>query len=476
MSLWAALLVAGAASFTHAGVRESIDAVLADPYLNRVQAGVKVVRLGATPQENVTLYERSARTPLIPASNLKLITTAAALEGLGRDFQFRTLLVQNGNRLAIVGDGDPTLGDAELLKKVGWQSTTLFKTWADALASRGGPVRDQVLFDDSIFDDQFVHPNWPGDQIHKRYVAGVAGLNFNANCLDFYLKPKGAGAIVDYVVDPAADYAPIENNCVLGSRNAVWLSRAAGSSTIILRGQTNGANVEPISVTVDNPPLLAATVLRSELTKAGVVKAPRPTRDPNIRAAITPAGEWQVLAVHETPIAQVLGRANKDSMNLYAEALCKRLGAARTPTEPGSWKTGTAALGAYLRSIGVPADEFSLDDGCGLSRRNTLSPNAIVQVLSHEHFSGGRETFISSLAIAGVDGTLKDRFDTFPGLQQRVFGKSGFIDGVSSLSGYLRSRDGQTTYAFSIMFNGIAKGTNSTAKRLQERIVAAIEQ
>lgn len=472
MLSWAVLLVAGATPLVaRADMKDSIDAVLADPYLKRVEAGVKIVRLGESPEKSVTLYERGATTPLIPASNLKLITTAAALDGLGADFHFRTLLVQSGTKLAIVGDGDPTLGDAEMLKKVGWQSTTTFKTWGEALAARGLKQVDSLVYDDSILDGTFVHPNWPADQLHKRYVAGVAGLNFNANCLDFYLKPNARGATVSYETDPPTEYAKVENNCTYTDRNAVWLSRAATSRSIELRGQTNGANGEPISVTIDEPPLFTATVLQETFAKAGVAIAGSPTRD----AVRSKLGEWVTLAIHETPIEQVIARANKDSMNVYAEALCKRLGAAKSPTEPGSWKTGTTAVGAFLQSVGVPAGEFSLDDGCGLSRKNTISPNAIVHVLMHEHFAARREAFIASLSVAGTDGTLKDRFDTIPAFHQRVIGKSGFIDGVSSLSGFLKSKDGQTTYAFSILFNGIGKGTNSNAKRLQERIVAAIE-
>ncbi len=470
----AVLLVAGATPVVTraADLKESVDAVLADPYLKKIEAGVKIVRLGESADMSQTLYEHNATLALIPASNLKLITTAAALDGLGADFHFRTLLTRNGDKLGIVGDGDPTLGDAELLHKVGWQSTTTFKTWAEALTTRGLKPVDSLWYDDSIFDANYAHPNWPADQLHKRYVAGVAGLNFNANCLDFYLKPNASGATVSYETDPPTDYAKVQNTCTFTNKNAVWLSRAAGARDIELRGQTNGANGEAISVTIDDPALYTATVLRETFVKGGIAIANKPTRDATIRGKLN---EWQTLAIHETPIDQVIARANKDSMNLYAEALCKRLGAAKTPTEPGSWKTGTAAVGAFLKSIGVPQAEFSLDDGCGLSRRNTISPNAIVHVLTHEHFAPGGAAYIASLSIAGVDGTLKDRFDAIPALHNRVIGKSGFIDGVSSLSGFLKSKDGQTTYAFSIIFNGIAKGTNSNAKRLQEKIVQAIE-
>ncbi|HEY0007864.1 MAG TPA: D-alanyl-D-alanine carboxypeptidase/D-alanyl-D-alanine-endopeptidase [Tepidisphaeraceae bacterium] len=450
------------------GIEQDISAVLRDPYFKNVKAGVKIVRLSENPAtESTVLFEHQPALALIPASNLKLITTAAALEKFGPDFRYRTSLLQKGASLAIIGDGDPTLGDAELLKPLGWHSTTLFKKWAAALSERGLKSADELLVDDSIFDNTFVHPNWPTDQLHKRYVAGVGGLNFNANCLDFYLETRGVGEKVAFTIEPQTEYAPVQNECVQGSRSAVWLSRMPGAREIILRGQIDRSNQEAISVTIDDPGLFAGHALRDAFGRGNIAIAKAPERQ-----KVTPADGWQTLAVHETPIEQVLARANKDSMNLYAEALCKRLGQAETG-EPGSWPSGTAAIGNYLKSIGIPAEQFTLDDGCGLSRKNTISADAVVQVLQREFAAPHRELYLRTLAVAGVDGTLKDRFSSSR-LRERVLAKSGFIDGVSSLSGYVKAADGQW-YAFSILFNGIAKGTNSTAKRMQEKIVEAIQ-
>ena len=297
----------------------------------------------------------------------------------------------------------------------------------------------------------------------------MGGLNFNANCLDFYLRPKGPGQVVDFTVDPSTSYAAVGNTCVGGTKNAVWLSRASGSETIELRGQTDGANAKPISVTVDDPPHFAATVLRDVFVKAGIAIAGDVVRDPNVREQ---AEGWQTLAVYETPIAQIIARANKDSMNLYAEALCKRVGA-ETAHVPGSWSNGTAAVAAFLQTLGVDHDQYFLDDGCGLSKKNVVSPGAIVSVLQHEFYAKHHDLYLTSLAVAGVDGTLKDRF-VGNSLRQRVIGKSGFIAGVSALAGFVKAKDG-STYCFSILFNGIADGTNSRAKLLQEKIVQALD-
>ncbi len=452
-----------------ADVKPAIDAIVQDNYLKNVEVGVKIVRLGDSPAASQVIYDRHGNVPFTPASNLKLVTTSAALDLLGADFQFRTQLVQKGSALALVGDGDPTLGDAELLKPVGWQSTTLFEKWAQTLSARGLTQATSLSYDDGIFDQEFQHRSWPADQIHKRYVAGVSGLNFNANCLDFYIEPRGSGARVGYRTDPPITTIPVNNSCVQGSKNAVWLSRARGADRIDLKGQIPSANVLPISVTINDPSQFAALALADTFGRHGVAIEGQPTRDKTIRASLK---DWTLLAVHETPLEQVLNRSNKDSMNVYAEALFKRIGA-KSSGEPGSWQNGIAAVSRYLESIGIPAGEFSLDDGCGLSRKNTVSPNALVTILQHQYFGRNREAYLRSMAVAGIDGTLENRFGGTP-LRERVFAKSGFIDGVSSLSGYVRATDGQW-YAFSILFNGIPKGTNSTAKQMQERIVLTIE-
>jgi D-alanyl-D-alanine carboxypeptidase/D-alanyl-D-alanine-endopeptidase (penicillin-binding protein 4) len=130
-------------------------------------------------------------------------------------------------------------------------------------------------------------------------------------------------------------------------------------------------------------------------------------------------------------------------------------------------------VGSFLERVGVSKNEFTLDDGCGLSKNNAISPSGLTRVLAHNYYGPNRECFINTLSVAGVDGTLDDRFKGTT-LKNRVFGKSGYVNGVSALSGYLKSKNGQW-YAFAILFNHILDGSNSTMKPLQERIVKAVD-
>ena len=126
-----------------------------------------------------------------------------------------------------------------------------------------------------------------------------------------------------------------------------------------------------------------------------------------------------------------------------------------------------------MKQAGVPQSDFNLDDGSGLSRQNVISPRALARVLAYDYYNKNRQVYLDSLSVAGVDGTLAERFRGTD-LQKRIRGKSGFIEGVSTLSGYLFTKDGQC-YAFSIMMNGIPRGTNHEAHVLQERIVRALD-
>jgi serine-type D-Ala-D-Ala carboxypeptidase/endopeptidase (penicillin-binding protein 4) len=218
---------------------------------------------------------------------------------------------------------------------------------------------------------------------------------------------------------------------------------------------------------VRDPAMFAGTVLAETLAANGVRRGGEVRRDHSFRG--NPAA-GNVIAVHETPLATVLARANKDSMNLYAEALCKRLGRAASG-EGGSWANGTVALADFLRSIGVADNQFRLDDGCGLSKENLISPRAINRVLTHAFHGRNKDAFLISLSVAGIDGTLEDRFKGSD-LRGRVMGKSGYVNGVRSLSGYLRAKDGQF-YAFSILMNKVSDAAE--IKVLQEKIIKAVD-
>lgn len=474
VGLRASLATAAASSDLAADIRPILD----DKLLTKAQVGVEIARLGSSATDADVLFEHNPTAKLAPASNLKVITTSAALDRLGSDFKFRTLLLRHGQDLVLVGDGDPALGDAEALRPVGWDVTTVFKTWAAGLVRQGLNHFANLRVDDSVFDEQFVHPHWPLDQLHKRYEAGVGGLNLNANCVDFLVRTTAPHQLVQYTMDPPTQFVTVENTCVSGDNNAIWLSREPGTNQIILRGQTPQSTDVPVSVTIQDPSMFTGAVLGETLRSGGVTFTGSVLRDRTARSAYAQwtaaggsGGEWTLLAINETPIDTVISRANKDSMNLYAECLCKRLGFAETGR--GTWADGTAAVGTFVHGLGIDSAELGLDDGCGLSHQNGISARLMVRVLAHDFVAPYSKVFLSSLSVSGSDGTLKERFQNSY-LRGRVIGKSGSINGVSCLCGFLHGSDDRW-YAFSIMFNGIPEGTGIGAKLLEEKIIKAVD-
>ena len=134
---------------------------------------------------------------------------------------------------------------------------------------------------------------------------------------------------------------------------------------------------------------------------------------------------------------------------------------------------GTAAVGAFVQKLGVPASQYHLDDGCGLSRENNVSSDALVKILCYNFHGKNKELFMNSLAVAAEDGTFQARFKG--SLKGRVFGKSGYVDNVSAVSGYLKARDDRW-YVFSILMNNCPYKTNDQAKKIQERIIGAVDE
>jgi len=471
--VFALVLLAGArvsVGDLSADISKAIDA----PVLKLAQVSVKVVKLGTSSKNDQAMFELNPELPLTPASNQKLITTAAAIGYLGADFRFRTAVAIRGSDVAIVGDGDPTLGDLQLLRELKQSPDVLFDRWADALKSRGVDRVKRVLVDDSIFDAQLIRDDWPMDQANRPYVPEVSGLNFNANCLDVYLTRTPSDA-VSVRSEPATSYVNLANSSHVGPAHGVWLDRSPGTNNITVNGQLNATNTLPLRVTIHDPAMFTGVVFAEAVRLRGVGVEGVVERDKTVRDSILnnnqPSG-WTIIAGHFTSLDRVIHHANKDSNNLYTEALCKRI-AAKLTGKPGTWADGTDALKKFVAGLNVPETSFAPVDGCGLSRANRASSSVFVAVLSHMFHGPDREMFLDSLSFAGIDGTLDDRFDEQ--LKGRVFAKSGYIRGVSSLSGYLKTRDGDM-YAFSILINGLPEGTNSQAKKVQEAIVKAVDE
>src|SRR5687768_14500350 len=248
--------ISGVATTARADLAGDVRAILRDKYLTKVDIGIAIARLPdatpathpaapvppapavpAAPPPADVLFRHESDIPRIPASNLKVLTTSAFLDRLGPTWKFRTVLLIKDADLFLIGDGDPTLGDAEMLKKLGWDVDTVFKAWADSLKQKGVSSVRNVYLDDSVFDEVFLHPNWLSRYLGDRYAAQVGGVNLNANCIDFMVRATAPGAPVAYTMNPDTRYATVKNLAVTGEDRGVGVSRPPSRNDLTLRGE-----------------------------------------------------------------------------------------------------------------------------------------------------------------------------------------------------------------------------------------------
>jgi D-alanyl-D-alanine carboxypeptidase/D-alanyl-D-alanine-endopeptidase (penicillin-binding protein 4) len=453
-----------ASSARAASLDDRLHAPLASDLVKGASISLDVVEI--TPRGPVDLFSHNPSTPLGPASNCKLLTTAAAFEKYGPKASFKTTLYQAGDDLVLIGGGDPALGDAKLSPEQ--RLTAPFVTFAEQLKKAGVTHYKNLIVDDRVFDSQWVHPNWPTDQRLEWYEAGIAGLNFNCNCLDWLPTLTKSG--VDLKLFPDTHYVTVTNKASRGSATRVSLLRPATANTFQLRGTVAGnapEGADPYSVPIYDPGLWTGTILQEVLADQGIPSSGRVRRvddDEKITGAT-------LLATHDTPILDVLKRANTNSINMMAESICKRLGHDATG-KPGSWQSGTDAVEAYVHSLGVDPSDIHLDDGSGLSSKNKVAAKAFTAVLAHVAARPDGELFINTLAKAGEEGTLLKRFKGMP-VASAIHAKTGHISGVSTLSGYIDLNSSpKRRFAFSILVNKYKGNVNPWQDQVCQAVYA----
>jgi len=443
--------------FAEADLAKEIDGIIKKSFSQKVKLSVSIVKADS----GLQVYGYNANEAIIPASNMKLIVAAAALKILGPDYEYKTRVGFCGDTLVITGSGDPLLGDEKTDAKYSRGRGWIFEDIVAKLKEKGITEVNDIVIDSSIFDDQRVHPNWSKEQLNRWYASEVSGLNFNGNCVE--VTAKTVGNRVELEIWPQTSFVEITNKCKPTSQspNTVWCSRLYGTNKLTVFGKCY-KECQPVCVTVDNPSLFFGHVLAENINRAGIKT--------DGQVLEKPLGEdcrFEVIAEYGSSIGDCLARCNKNSFQLAAEALLKTVAADSSPDKKnGSWVKGQEAVSRYLLGLGISKDEFNIDDGSGLSRENRLSANAITMVLSDVYKGKDWAFYKDSLAVGGVDGTIGKYFkeEKYKG---KIFGKTGFINGVKSFSGVCSTDGGD--YIFSILTNNNwqSRGTiNDIAKAI----------
>ncbi|HRX85266.1 MAG TPA: D-alanyl-D-alanine carboxypeptidase/D-alanyl-D-alanine-endopeptidase [Phycisphaerae bacterium] len=451
------LLLPALASCTSAArIRDAQLAARLEPILHREDASgarvsARVIDL-ATGRE---LYADNIDAPVMPASNMKLITAAVGLDLFGADHEFATYLAYDGENLWLEGTGDPAIGDAKIARQYGRTTTSVLADWAAELKRRGlTSIPGGLRYYPYALDNETIHPSWAHDDLVYWYAAPVSGLNFNDNCVDVTVFPTDDGAPAGYTLVPPVDAVSVVNACTSGSDAPPTLDRLAHADVLVLGGGCTQRRALP-SKPVTDPAAFFADALRVHLTSNGVALGGGVQAEAEPLGGIMPPAEDTIVAVHRSAMRDVLWRILKSSQNLFAECLCKLSGAAylakQGRTVPGSWAAGEAAARAFLRRQGIDDSAFVGADGSGLSRDNRVTVRIISDVLAAMYHHPDGDAYRAALAEPGGEGTLRGRMRDLRG---RVHAKTGYIRGVRALSGYVQTRRGDWL-CFSIIFNGI---------------------
>jgi D-alanyl-D-alanine carboxypeptidase/D-alanyl-D-alanine-endopeptidase (penicillin-binding protein 4) len=446
------------ATFAKANLTKRVNAIISQPSLKNVQFSIHIVKADS----GRTMYSHNSKESLVPASNMKIITTAAALKFLGADYNYKTKVGLCDDTLVVIGSGDPLLGDKTTDDKYNRKAGWIFEDIIAALKRKRITAIKDIIIDSGMFDDQRVHPGWPKKELNKPYACEVSGLNFRGNCIDISAKKIGKGVVVS--IEPQTAFIKTQNKVILISKGTSTIGsyRNRQPNTIVVHGKCK-SKIGPFAVAIERPAAFFGFLLAENLAKSGIK-----TKGELIEKAVSEDCNVTVLTEHGTPIADCLARCNKDSFGLAAEALFKTIAANSSITNKnGSWAAGRQIISRYLSALGIDRSQFYIADGSGLSRQNELSSYAITKVLSDVYKGRDWPLYKASLAVGGVDGTISKYFKEQK-YKGKVVGKTGYIAGAKALSGIC------TTPAGDYLFSILANKTNGTTRTAINNIAKAI--
>ncbi|MFA5960633.1 MAG: D-alanyl-D-alanine carboxypeptidase/D-alanyl-D-alanine-endopeptidase [Tatlockia sp.] len=441
------------------GLGQAEPDVLAQKINQVLQAFGENINMGILVEEAKSgsiLYQKNADRFFTPASTQKLLTAFAAIASLGPDFSYRTQLfadykkIKNNSlndNLYLLFSGDPTL------------TLTQFDLLLNSLLQAGiFRIKGDIVIDDTAFDDMPMSPGTSWEDEDFCFGAPVSALIINRNCVQVILKP--ALKVEEPAILELPDYPQsmqFENLVTTGSADATNCQvkvKRSGQATYTLTGCVKAlSSPQLIERAIDNPRDNAVFLLKSLLTKNEI------TLKGNIVFKPVDSTAKPFALQLSMPLKAMIAVMLKESDNILANALFKTMGAVLTQ-KPGSFKNGSLAVRKVLaEAVPLTIAKNALLDGSGASRYNFLTPAQVVTLLHKIFILPKAADFIASLAINGVDGTLKDRMKA-PSLRGKLFAKTGTQTAVTALSGYIKTNSNKTLI-FSFMINGFV---NPSAK------------
>ncbi len=463
----AATCMATAAS-ADVAIAARIDSLLADTALSNALIGLAIYDITA----DSTIYSLNADKLFSPASNMKLFTSAAALELLGPEYRFKTGFFRTGKidkksrlkgDLVIVGGGDPLISG-----RFRDSVTEVLEFWADSLKSLGiKEIKGDIMIDNSFFTGSELGPGWSWNDLTYWYACPISALSFNDNCVDLKFLPGenvGDPAIIE--IDPPTDYITITNNAVTlpaDSEFTIDYYRRPYTNDVTFFGgiPISDTTGEIDYVSVHCPEFYTAYVFAGIIKDKGIkFKGDIVSLDDmkDDEKPVYTAGKLAPLFVWRSDsLGVVISVINKNSQNFFAEQTLKTLG--KELGGEGSFEKGLELVTAYFDSMGIGEDDFAIYDGSGLSHYNIVKPTAIIKLLKNMCRSPNFDTYYESLAIPGIDRSMKKRLDGVE-FREHARAKTGTIANARTISGYIDGPHSGHLIAFSIIVNNYSCATS----------------
>ena len=471
-----------------ANLAKAIDDLINETDAGRARWGVFVMSL----KDSHVLYAHDADQLFTPASNMKVYTTAVALDLLGADYRWRTSVYTDKQpETGGIIEGDLTLygrGAPDLMSKSNGDAPSL-STLADQVYQAGvREVHGNIIGDNSYFRGELFGDGWQWNDIQWYFGAEPSALSIDENSVEVTIAPAKEGGNATVVINPNANPLHLTNSTKTGERNettSIGIIRDLSSNDLRVWGDfpVNGHAFSAF-LSVHDPAAWAANLFRQDLISRGV-KVTGDARSRDFRsesgAMFDPQKSFELAYAESETLGKIVHRTNKESNNLFAELILRTIGKERGSLAPdpdprknlerGDDDAGTAVVRSWLDSRGINTKGLAIRDGSGLSRLDLITPETTGRLLSAIASTPSGAVFHDSLPVAGRDGTLNGRLKPLTG---RISAKTGTLTYTHSLSGYAVTPENETLI-FSIMCND-ATAADHAILRTIDQIAAAIAE
>jgi D-alanyl-D-alanine carboxypeptidase/D-alanyl-D-alanine-endopeptidase (penicillin-binding protein 4) len=452
-------------------LRDDITAATTAPGVRRAAWGILVQSL----DRGDRLFALNPGTLLVPASTVKLVSLASAVDAVGWGHQFETSFWITGpiitgvvhGDLIVTGAGDPSIGG---------RGGTDLMDWIQALRKSGvRRIEGRIIGDDNAIEESRPQLAWAWDDLGYATGAIFGALNYAENRMDVVIGPAPVpGGPTTLTVQPYAAYRPLDNRTVTGPPDSMlllWPEQRPGVPFLTIAGSIPaGTSPARLQVSAGNPTFWFASVLRHALITGGIDVVGDAFDIDDVPPVIDRSRGAGIYRHVSRPLSELAQPMLKESINLYGEAVL------RLNVPKGAFPTNDAALEglrARMRGWGIADEAWQIVDGSGLSRRNAVAPEVLVAVLQRMYDPSGESPWMTALPVAGRHGTLETRMRG-TAAEGTVRAKTGTMSNVRSLAGYVRTRDSETL-AFAIMADGF-EGPAAAAVEAIDRIAVRIAE